>query len=317
MSPAPQLLTGKGSEVAAILTPLVRMEIASIGAIMAASPREHDPGYVMLFHETKTGKQANVEQMNTLLRLTRTKQVESGGLAEPMLRLQTLALQKTNTTAMLQAMRMVEEMLVARYRNAVEQLAGFERSAMTTVRDRAVKHWMILIAHVGQRKDADSAHTDLLPLPLSSYFATDEDKVCMRCLLDRPGESKALEKASPYTYICSACHDEVAASFPPDLQQGLDRAPVALRQDRIIEKALSRPMKLRAQREVHSVLAGLPVNLPVPAAKKLGESPVATVRHATASQRASDISVEREGATAEELAYTDLLFDFRSVRGSW
>jgi hypothetical protein len=317
MSAAQRLLTGKASEVAELLAPLVQMEIASIGAIMAASPREHDPGYVMLFHETKTGKQANVEQMNTLLRLTRTKQVESGGVAEPVLRLQTLALQKANTTAMLQAMRMVEEMLVARYRNAVEQLEGFERAAMTTVRDRSVKHWMILIAHVGQRKDADSDHASLLPLPLSSYFATEEDRVCMRCLLDRPGQSKPLVKERPTTYICAACHDEVAASFPPDLQQGLDRAPVALRHDRIIEKALSRPMKLRAIKEVHSVLAGLPVELPVPASKKAGESPVAKVRHATTAQPASDISLEREDATAEELAYTDLLFDFRSVRGSW
>ena len=93
MSLAQKLLTGKGSEVAATIAPLARLEIASIGAILSASKREHDAGYVMLFHETKTGKQANVEQINTLLRLTRSAQVESGGLAEPALRLQTIALQ--------------------------------------------------------------------------------------------------------------------------------------------------------------------------------------------------------------------------------
>ena len=317
MSPMRKLLSGDPATVAELVAPLVRLEIASIGAIMAATPKEEDPGYVMLFQETKTGKQANVEQMNTLLRLTGREQVESGGLAEPVLRLQTLALQKTNTTAMLQAMRLVEETLVARYREAVRKLTGFELEAMTRVHDRATKHWMLLIAHVARRKDGDSRHASLLSFPLSSYFANGEDRVCMRCLLDRAGEEPALERERPRTYICSACHDEVLALFPPDLRATLDAEPEERRHNRVIEKALGRPSKTKAIKEVHAVLAGLTPEVPPLAAAKRGESLTARVRHATAAQPPSDIAIGRDGADADELAYTDLLFDFRSVRKSW
>ncbi len=312
-----KLLTGDAAEVAQTVAPLIKLELASIGAIMASTGHEPHAGYVMFLHEAKTGKQANVEQMNTLLRLTGEKQVESGGLIEPVLRLQTLALQKTSTTAMLQAMRLVEETLVARYREAAAKLRGFEHDAMTTVRDRAVKHWMLLIAHVAQRKDGNSDHASLLPLPLSSYFATEEDRVCMRCLLDRPGELPALEKERPATYICSACHDEVIEAFPPDLREQLDRAPKSMRHDRIIEKALSRPQKTRAIKEVHAVLAGLDPLVPAPAASKRAESPPARVRHPSAPQPPSDIVIQRDGVAPDELAYTDLLFDFQSVRRNW
>jgi hypothetical protein len=309
--------SGSPANVAKRIAPLLQLEIASIGAIMATTNREKDPGYAYLFREAKTGKQANAEQMNTLLRLAGHKQVESGGLAEPVLRLQTLALQKASTTAMLQAMRLVEETLVARYRDVTKELNGFELRAMTVVRDRAVKHWMILIAHVAHRKDGESSHASLLPLPLSSYFATEADRVCMRCLLDRPGESPALEKENPYTYVCAACHDEVAGEFPSDLAPGLERSPEALRRDRIIAKALSRPQKLKAIKEVHAAYAGLQPLTPLPAKEKRGESPPARVSHPTMRQPASDISVERDGVAPDELAYTDLLFDFRSVRRSW
>ncbi|MFL5561711.1 MAG: hypothetical protein ACJ79K_09580 [Gemmatimonadaceae bacterium] len=317
MTAARALFSGNPADVAERISPLLRLEIASIGAIMAATNREVDPGYAYLLREAKTGKQANAEQMNTLLRLAGQKQVESGGLTDPVLRLQTLALQKTNTTAMLQAMRLVEETLVARYRELTAGLNGFELRAMTVVRDRAVKHWMILIAHVAQRKDGDSSHASLLPLPLSSCFATDAARVCMRCLLDRPGESPALEKKNPYTYVCAACHDEVAGEFPPDLVSGLERSPTALRRDRIIAKALSRPQKLKAIKEVHAAYAGLEPVIPPPAKEKRGDSPPARVNHPTMRQPASDISIERDGVAPDELAYTDLLFDFRSVRRSW
>jgi hypothetical protein len=311
------LFDGNPADVAERISPLLRLEIASIGAIMATTNREKDSGYAYLFREAKTGKQANAEQMNTLLRLAEHKQVERGGLSEPVLRLQTLALQKTNTTAMLQAMALVEETLVARYRDLTKELNGFELRAMSVVRDRAVKHWMILVAHIAQRKDGDSSHASLLPLPLSSYFASEADHVCMRCLLDRPGESPALEKENPYTYVCAACHDEVAGEFPSDLAPGLERSPVALRHDRIIEKALSRPQKLKAIKEVHAAYAGVQPMVPPPAKDRRDASPPARIKYPMMRQPASDISIERDGVAPDELAYTDLLFDFRSVRRSW
>jgi hypothetical protein len=318
VSPTSKRTTRGADALPALLSPLIQLEIASIGAIESVSPREADAEYVMLFMETKTGKQASVEQMNTLLRRARARETTGGGVVEPMVRLQTLALQKTNTTAMLQAMRLVEETLVARYREVVPKLRGLERRAMQHVLERAVSHWVILIAHVAQRKDGDSAHADLLPLPLSSYFASPEDRVCMRCMFDRPGQRGALRKEQPHTYLCSACHDEVVTNFPPDLEVQVPRWSADARRDRVLQKAFSRAEKLRAIHEVHRVMAGLEPMIPVPAADKRGESvPAPKGRGRNAPQPPADLMLVRDNATPDELAYTDQLFDFRSVRRSW
>jgi hypothetical protein len=311
-------ISGDPDKLAAQLSPLIQLEVASIGAIESAGPREAHAGYAVLFQETKSGKQANVEQMNTLLRLAGKPQVESGGLMEPILHLQTLALQRANTTAMLGAMRLVEETLVARYRETVKELEGLERRAMEHVLNRTTKHWMILIAHIAQRKEGNYDRADLLPLPLSSYFATTEDRVCMRCLLDRPGEHPALEKEDPHTYLCSACHEEAMAAFPPDLRAQMPRWTEEAHRDRVLHKALGRPEKLAAIKEVHAVLAGLPPEVPAPTPLKVDATPGGGgSRRSAADQPASDVVLPREGATADELAYTDLQFDFRSVRRNW
>ena len=168
------------------------------------------------------------------LRVAGSREVESGGLIEPVIRLQTLALQKASTTAMLQAMSLVEESLVAKYRDTASKHHGLERRALDKILARSSKHWMILLAHIARRKDADSHAASVLPHPLQAYFATDEDRVCMRCLLDRPGLLPALEKDDPYTYVCAACHDEVIADVPPDLQVQIPRWTAQARRDRII-----------------------------------------------------------------------------------
>jgi len=318
MSPAKKRASKGAEGLSKLLSPMIRLELASIGAIESATEHEEDSGYVVLMLETKTGKQASVEQMNTLLRRAGEKETESGGLAEPMLHLQTLALQKTSTTAMLQAMRLVEETLVARYRDVVPQLRGLEKRATQHVLERTVKHWMILIAHVAQRKDGDSSHAELLPLPLSSYFATPEDRVCMRCLLDRPGKQPALRKEKPHQYLCAACHDEVVINFPPDLQVQVPRWSPEDRRDRVLHKALGKPEKVRAIYEVQATMAGLKPLIPVSAKEKRMDSvPVPRGRVRQAVQPAADLILAREDATPDELAYTDQLFDFRSVRRNW
>ena len=297
---------------------LVHLEIASIGAIESAAHHEDDPGYTILLHATKTGKQANVEQMNTLLRMTGSSEIESGGLIEPVIRLQTLALQKANTTAMLQAMSLVEESLVAQYRETVPTLRGLGRRALDYVLRRSTKQWMLLLAHIARRTDGDSRAASLLPLPLSAYFATSEDKVCMRCLVDRPGVLPPLEKEDPYTYVCAACHDEAEAHVPPDLQIQIPRWSAEARRDRTIHRALGRPEKLRAIKEVHAVLAGLEPERPKRASARREQSPpAARARRLLSEVVASDIALERKGASDDELAYTDLLFDFRSVERNW
>lgn len=169
---------------------------------------------------------------------------------------------------MLQAMRLVEESLAAGYRDAVDQLRGFERDAMQTVLHRATKHVMVLSAHIARRKDkdADSTRETQLPFSLDRYFATEEDRVCMRGLLDRPGERAPLEKKDPYTYLCAACHDEVVISFPPDLEVQVARWSAEARRDRVLQHAFGRAQRLRAIREVQAELAGLPPEMPAPAA---------------------------------------------------
>ena len=56
---------GRGQPLlAGRLDPLIRREIAGIGALITASSREEGPDYVWLFHTAKSSKQAAVEQMS-------------------------------------------------------------------------------------------------------------------------------------------------------------------------------------------------------------------------------------------------------------
>ena len=312
-------ISGEADTLADALSPLIRTEIASIGAIESLGPREADPGYTILFHDAKQGKQANVEHMNTLLRIAGKTQVETGGMLEPILHLQSLALQRANLTLLLSAMRIVEESLVARYRELLPSLHGLARKSMDHVFARATKHWLVLLAHIAQRREGNSHEADTLPFPLSAYFATENDRVCMRCLFDRPGEHPGLEKQNPYTYICAACHDEAIVEFPPDLHAHMSEWSADAHRDRVIHKALGRPMKLVAIDEVQSALAGLLPRVPVPASKKMDDSPPArqSRRHSMATQPPADLVLERHDSASDEQAYTDLLFDFRSVRLNW
>lgn len=242
-------------------------------------------------------------------------------MIEPVLRLQTLGLQKASTTILLRAMRVVESLLVDRYLETVKLLSGLERTAVEMASRRARKHWTILTAHIAQRKDGESSHAHELAHPLSRYFASDEDRVCMRCLLDRPGARPALEKRDPYTYICAACRAETEAEFPADLQNQMPRWREEDLRDRVIHKALGRPMKLQAVKEVHSRLAGRKpegaVKLRVQHKAGPAACPTGEPTHRPDDAPASTLSIPNEGAAAEEAAYTRLLFDYRSVRKSW
>jgi len=300
------------------ISPLIRFEIAGIGAIETAIAHEKHPGYVMLLQEAKSSKQASVEQMGTLLRIAAQPRVHGGGVMEPVLRLEALALQMAGTSALLGAMRTVESILLTQYADAREVLAGREHRAVEVAAHRARKRWMILTAHLAQRKAADASEAQALPFPLSRYFAGDEDRVCMRCLLDRPGPKPALEKQDPYTYLCGACHAEAVAAFPPDLRAQMPRWREQDRHDRVIHKALGRPLKLAAIKEVHARLAGLPSEAP-PSAGMRKAAPVAedAGRGTNDGQPPSTLSVPDAGTGAEEAAYTALLFDYRSVRHWW
>jgi hypothetical protein len=315
-------LMNQPTDLADLLSPLIQHEIASIGAIDSATAHESHAGYVMLFQETKTSKQASVKQMNSVLRLAGQREIDSGGVIEPALRLQTLALQKASTTMLLGAMRVVEDLLVGRYAEASKDLAGLERTKLEVASRRARKHRMILTAHIAQRKNGESSYAHELPYPLSQYFASDEDRVCMRCLLDRPGAKRPLEKQDPYTYVCAACHAETQSEFPVDLQSQMPRWQEQELHDRVIHKALSRPMKMKAVKEVHAVLAGLPPERPpqIEVTRKATFAASLTsdrARRFDYAQPASELSIPVDNASAEETSYTTLLFDYRSVRKCW
>jgi hypothetical protein len=306
------------------LNPLINREISSIGTIQTAIDQQEEPDYVFLYQETKTSKQANVEQMATLIRAAGGRPAESGTPVEPLLKLQTMLTQKVSTTATLKAMRLVEETLVADYRHLHAELererrGSLEHRAMKKIMERAVKHWHVLTAHIAKRQDGDSDEASRLPYPLSRYFAHGEAKACMRCFLDRPGELPVLEKRDPhpYTYICRACHDEVLAGFPPDLLEQVEVWPEEVRDNRVIHLALGKPEKLRAINEVHAVLSGLEPEVPVRAAERPAKQPAALKAGRTRREQPPAVEIRREGAEPDELAYTDLLFDYRSVRANW
>ena len=304
------------------LNPLIRLEVASIGAIGAATEQQEDPAYVALYHETKTGKQANVEQMATLLRMRGERPVESGGIAETIARMQTMLAQKVDTTMTLKAMRLVEERLVAGYRTVVAMVeeGTLRHRAISKVMERGVKNWHVLTAHIAKRT-GDAEEASRLPYALSAYFTGDDVMACMRCLFDRPGSQPAIEKRDPhpYTYICSACHDEVLSHFPPDLLAQASRWPDTLRHDRVAERALGKPEKLRALHEAVAVLSDLEPEIPVvaPRAGKIRHGRSAATVLPPDAVEPPVLEIPREGAGDAELAYTDLLFDFTSVRRSW
>ncbi|MDP9348905.1 MAG: hypothetical protein M3P24_07180, partial [Gemmatimonadota bacterium] len=127
MSPGSTIGT---AELAARLAPLLSGEIASIGALDTALRHEDDPGYVVLYLDAKTEKQASVQQMLTLLRTAGEAPGQGGGLAEPFLKLQILLLQKVDTTLALRAMRRVEAGLVEGYRAQAEALDGVPGRAL-------------------------------------------------------------------------------------------------------------------------------------------------------------------------------------------
>jgi hypothetical protein len=126
----------------------------------------------------------------------------------------------------------------------------------------------------------------------------------------------------PYTYVCAACRAETENEFPADLQSQMSRWREQELHDRVIHKALSRPMKLKAIKEVHTLLAGLPpeppANVEVRRKATFAASPTGDrAGRSDYAQPVSDLSIPVDGATSEETSYTTLLFDYRSVRNYW
>ena len=301
-----------------LLGPLLTREIAAIAAIDTAIAAEKHPDYVIMYQGTKNGKQANVEQMATLIRRRGGVPPEHGGLRKYVLKTQSaIAERVAGTTATLQAMRAAEVSLLKRYTEAIKQVEGLGRPALRKALGRTLVHCHILTAHIAKRTGT-ARETESLPQPLDQYFAGPSAKACMRCHLDRPGALPALERGDPhpYTYICAGCHVEVRAEYPPDLASQMDRWPRRVQEARVLQHAMGRPSVLNAINTVLYPLSGLAAETPVRAEEQAVLVPALEPPPTPAADETPAV-VAVEPRTAGEAAYVAELFDYRSVRASW
>jgi hypothetical protein len=301
-----------------LFSPLIVHEIAAIAGINTAIGAETHPDYVVLYHGAKTGKQANVEQMTTVIRRRGGIPPEHGGLRKYVLQSQAAVVERVaGTTATLQAMRAGEVTLLKLYTEAIAQVEGIARTALRKALGRTLVHCHVLTAHIAKRTGA-TRDVNSLPQPLDRYFAGQTAKACMRCHLDRPGSLPALERVDPhpYTYVCAGCHVDVRGEFPPDLAAQIDRWPQHVQHARVLQHATSRPSMLNAIHTVLYPLSGLAAEVPVRSGEKAVMVPPPEPPPTPAADEPRTV-LTAEPRTAAEAAYVAELFDFRSVRARW
>jgi len=301
-----------------LLAPLITREIAAIAAIDSAIAVESSPDYVVLYQDTKMGKQANIEQMTTVIRRRGGVPPEHGGVRKYILKSQSAMVERiAGTTATLHAMRADEITLLRLYTETFDKLEGLPRVAVRKALARTLVHYHVLTAHIAKRTGS-AREAAGLPQPLDRYFAGREAKACMRCHLDRPGARPSLERRDPhpYTYICAGCHVDVRGEFPRDLTSHMDRWPEHVQHARVMQHALGRPSALNAIHTVLYPLSGLSVELPVRAEAKAVVLPSLEPGPAPAPDETRGVLVV-EPPTDGEAEYVAELFDYRSVRRSW
>jgi hypothetical protein len=298
------------------LSGAIAREMSGIAAIDTAVGYA-SPDYVVMFHDAKMGKQANVEQMATLVRMHGGTPDERGGVRLTLTRTQAAITSRVSTTLTLRAMRLAEIELVGFYSEAVSGADGLVRRGLRKTLGRALFNAHLLTAHLAKRTGSD-ADASVLPAPLDDYFVGDEARACMRCHLDRRGATGSLERRDPhpYTYICAACHDEVLGEFAPDLAVQIDRWPRAVREAKVIQQAIGHVSKLNAIGRVLHPLAGLEPELPMPASERAVIVPAMTPTPGPARG-------ERSGALAVDIGdglegeYVKELFSAREVWRTW
>ncbi len=299
------------------LEPFFTREIAGIAAIDTAIAHETKPDYVVLFQGAKAGKQANVEQLATLVRMAGGVPPERGGVRALISKAQAGVAARLSTTATLQALRRGETEMVLLYADALGAAGGLVGRALRKALGRALVHTHLLTAHVAKRT-GHPKEAALLPMPLGDYFAGPEARACLRCHLDRPGAESPLERRDPhpYTYICAACHAEVLAEFPADLAAQIDRWPTEVRHARVIQHAVGRPSLLNVIGRVLLPLSGLSPEIPTTAAERAMVVPAMTpVPGPATGERPGTLAIDP--ATGPEAEYTDRLFDARRVWRNW
>ena len=299
------------------LEPLVTREISGIAAIDAVIAHESAPDYVAMFQAAKNGKQANVEQMATLIRMLGGTPDERGGLRKTFAKTQASIAARVSTTKTLQTMRVAEIELITLYTDSVATAEGLAKRALRKALGRALVQSHLLTAHIAKRTNS-AAEAQLLPGPLDDYFAGADPRACMRCHLDRPGTSRPLERTDPhpYTYLCAACHDEVVGEWPPDLASQVDRWPQQVREAKVLQHGLGRVSRLNAMGRILHPLAGLEPELPVPAAERAVIIPAMTPTPGPApSERGGVLTIVKGDGLEGE--YIDELFTASRVWKQW
>ena len=299
------------------LQPLVTREISGIAAIDAAIAHESAPDYVVMFQAAKNGKQANVEQMVTLIRMLGGTPDEGGGLRKTFAKTQASIAARMSTTKTLQTMRVAEIELITLYADSVATAGGLAKRALRKALGRALVQSHLLTAHIAIRTNS-AAEAQVLPAPLDDYFAGADPRACMRCHLDRPGRSGPLERTDPhpYTYLCAACHDEVVGEWPPDLASQVDRWPQQVREAKVLQHGLGRVSRLNVMDRILLPLAGLEPELPTPAAERAVIIPAMTPSPGPEpTERGGALTIVKgEGLEGE---YIDQLFNARRVWRQW
>jgi hypothetical protein len=296
------------------LAVMIAREVSGIAGIDAAITHSR-ADYVVMYHAIKMAKQANVEQMATLVRMQGGSPDERGGVRRTLARMEAAMTSHASATLYLRTIRRAEIELVTLYATALGDASGLAARGLRKILGRALVHAHLLTAHLAKRT-GNNVDAAVLPMPLDDYFAGQDARACMRCHLDRRGASGALERDDPhpYTYICAACHDEVLGELSPDLAVQIDRWPRPVREAKIIQQALGHTSALNAIGRVLHPLAGLDPDLPTPAAERARTVPAMTPTPGPApGERSGALVVDsREGLEGDYV--TDLFSSARTWR---
>ena len=312
------MVVNAGVELYALLRPLIMDEVAGIGALDAAIAAEERPDYIALFHDTRAAKQANVEQMATVIRVFGQTPPEEPGFRGLILRAEVALTERAaGTAATLRALLVAERRVSEAYSRALDSAVGVTKAALAKARERAIQHCHVLAAHVVKHAgDRDVDVEPALPFPLNEYFVGPEAKACMRCHLDRPGAERALERRDPhpYTYVCAGCHEDALAELPPDFAVQMNTWPEDVRDARAIQQALGRVSRLNAAHTVLRRLSGQPESLPIPGPGKALSVPAMPP---SPDPQEPEVRLTVNGSGAPDADYLAALFDYRSVRSHW
>jgi hypothetical protein len=124
-----------------------------------------------MFQATRNGKQANVEQMATLVRMLGGTPDERGGIRKAWATTQAGIASRFGTTKTLQAMRAAETELITQYSGAVGRVDGLAKRALRKSTGRALIHVHCWTAHVANGPASEAGSRGCYRERLDEYFA--------------------------------------------------------------------------------------------------------------------------------------------------